>query len=213
MFTGIVELVGTITEARAVASGRRLRVRLGDVAGECAVGASLCVSGVCLTVAVVAPPFVEFDVVPETLQRSTLGTKRVGAGVNIERSLRVGDRLDGHFVQGHVDGMAVVDRIETSTGQHGVWFRPDPSLLRFVIPKGSVALDGVSLTIAEIDGDRFSVALIPTTLQRTTLSALLVGDRVNVETDILIRTLVHRQDDLAQAGSITWDRLQRAGFA
>ena len=211
MFTGIVETTGKITETRTVPGGRHLRVAVGPMACECVLGASICVSGVCLTVKATGADTAEFDVITETLDHSTLGEKGIGDLVNLERSLRVGDRLDGHFVQGHVDGKATVSRIQTSAREHVVWLQPESALLPFLIPKGSVAIDGVSLTIAAAEHGRFSVALIPTTLGRTTLTRLKVGDRCNIETDIVTRTIVHRLGSLTGA-PLTMDTLREGGF-
>ena len=213
MFTGIVERTGRIAATRATADGRRLCVDAGAMADGCKNGASVCVSGVCLTVAAVANGRIEFDVVSETLRRSTLGAKRVGDAVNLERSLAAGDRLDGHFVQGHIDGTAVVERVQTCPDDHQVWFRPVEGLRPVLIPKGAVAVDGVSLTIARVERGVFSIALIPTTRQRTTLSELRVGDMLNIESDIITRTIVHRLSALFSAGSLTLESLRPAGFA
>lgn len=213
MFTGIVEQIGTIVESRDVPGGRRLRVDVGPIAAECKLGDSLAISGVCLTVAALQSPLIDFDVIKETLDKSALGRKSAGDGVNIERSLRVGDRLDGHFVQGHVDGTARVERVVATSAEHVIHLRPDAPLRPFLIPKGSVALDGVSLTIADVDDEQFCVALIPTTLERTTLSRLSRGEIVNVETDIIVRTIVHRLEHMAEGGGLTMDSLRKAGFA
>ena len=213
MFTGIVEATGRITDARPMSGGRRLRIDVGPMAVECELGASLCVSGVCLTVAGVTGGALEFDVITETLEKSTLGSKRVNDRVNLERSLRVGDRLDGHFVQGHVDGRATVTSIKASPREYTIRLRPDASLTPSIIPKGSVAIDGVSLTVAAVDGDTFSVALIPTTLETTTLSLLTGGDVANVETDIIARTIVHRLSEMSASQGITLDALREAGLA
>ncbi len=182
--------------------GRRLRIQTGFVAEDARPGASISVSGVCLTVVERTENELSFDVIVETLNRSTLGEKRRDDPVNLERSLRVGDRLDGHFVQGHVDGTARVERVIQSSGEHVAWFRPDVSLRPYIIPKGAVAIDGVSLTIADVRCDAFSVALIPTTLERTTLAQLSVGARVNLETDIVGRTIIHRLNQLLADGSL-----------
>lgn len=213
MFTGIVETTGTISSTRATAGGRRLRVDVGSMAGELSFGASVCVGGICLTVADLSAGSLEFDVIKETLDRSALGLKRVGDRVNLERSLRADGRLDGHFVQGHVDGIGVVERVVASPREHVVWLRPDGSVFPYIIPKGSVAVDGVSLTIAEVAADAFSVALIPTTLDRTTLGSLAVGDRVNLESDIIARTVVHHLSRLPEGAGLTLDTLREAGFA
>lgn len=224
MFSGIIEQKGTVVSLGAgVAGTSRLRVHAGRLAGECSLGASVAVSGVCLTVAHRDAGHVEFDVVAETLRRTTLGGLRSGGEVNLERSLRVGDRLDGHFVQGHIDAVATVSRLSGAAGEHLVWFRGDAELMRCMIAKGSVAIDGVSLTLAAVTRDEFSVALIPTTLRLTTLGALRPGDRVNIETDILVRTILATLSRISADGRadqrpatstpITLARLQEAGFA
>ena len=213
MFTGIVEHTGTITDTRSVSGGRRLRIDVGSMATDCAQGASVCVSGVCLTVVGAAGQELDFDVIAETINKSTLGSKGVGGQVNLERSLRVGDRLDGHFVQGHVDGRAIVDRIQASARECVIWLQPEQTLVPYIVPKGSVAVDGVSLTIAAIEEGSFSVALTPTTLERTTLSLLATRDSVNIETDIITRTIIHHLAHLTVPGGLTIDALREAGFA
>lgn len=213
MFTGIIERKGEIAGVSPVPGGLCLRIDAGPIAAECPPGASVCVSGVCLTVEESSGTRLSFHVIPETLDRSTLGRKQSGDLVNLERSLRVGDRLDGHFVQGHVDGRATVARVQASAQEHVVWLEPDESLHPYLIPKGSVAIDGVSLTIAGMTGSLFSVALIPTTLERTTLSLLRRGDFVNVESDLVARAIVHRLGEMHTAGSLTFDTLREAGFA
>ncbi|MBI4718833.1 MAG: riboflavin synthase [Planctomycetes bacterium] len=211
MFTGIIEHRGAIAATEPAPGGRRLRIDVGGMAAELAPGASVAVSGVCLTVAAVAGAAAEFDVIRETLARTTLGDKRRGDGVNLERSLRVGDRLDGHFVQGHVDGVSTVQRVISSPREWVVWLDTPDDLAGCIVPKGSVALDGVSLTIAEVGSGGFSVALIPTTLARTTLARLAAGDRVNIETDVLVRAVVH---NLSRGGQgLTLSALREAGFA
>lgn len=212
MFTGIVELMGTVRDTRIVAGGRRLHIDAGLVAGKCRNGDSVCIHGVCLTVTAVIEESLAFDVITETLQRTTLGRKRVGDRVNLERSLKVGDRLDGHFVQGHVDGTAVVTEIRQSSHEYVIELHPDEHLTHYIVPKGSVAIDGVSLTIAEVRGGAFTVALIPTTLDRTTLGTLTVEDMVNIESDIIARTIVHRLAQMTEAGGLMPNVLQKAGL-
>ncbi len=213
MFTGIIESAGRITDTREVSGGRRLCVETPSWAGDGKPGDSIAVSGVCLTVAAIGGRIVEFDVIQETLDRTTLGSKRTGDRVNLERSLRAGDRLDGHFVQGHVDGTARVERVQKSPREHVVWLAPDAHLRPYIIPKGSVALDGVSLTIANVAATSFSVALIPTTLERTTFAELAAGDVLNVESDILTRTIVHHLSSMTASSGLTLESLRKAGFA
>lgn len=212
MFTGIIESTAIIIDAAPMAAGRRLRVDLGPAAAECKPGDSISISGVCLTASFIQGNIIDFDVVGETLARTTLSLRRPGDRVNVERSLRVGDRLDGHFVQGHVDGTAVVEEVDSRPGAYSIRFGLLAELIPFVFTKGSIALDGVSLTIAQAEGDTFTIALIPTTLQRTTLGELKPGDRVNVETDVLIRAVVHNLPAPAAFADVQCDSM-KAGFA
>ncbi|MFH1110313.1 MAG: riboflavin synthase [Planctomycetota bacterium] len=212
MFTGIVERMGTVRDTRVVAGGRRLLLDVGPITRECKPGDSVSVQGVCLTVATVLGESLGFDVIAETLQRTTLGRKRVGDRVNLERSLKMDDRLDGHFVQGHIDGTAAVTEVRRSSREYVIGLRPDEHLTPYLVAKGSVAIDGVSLTIADVREGDFTVALIPTTLERTTLSTLTVGDLVNIESDIIARTIVHRLAQMTEGGPLTRDALQKAGF-
>ncbi|MBI4579384.1 MAG: riboflavin synthase [Planctomycetes bacterium] len=191
MFTGIVQTMGVVQSVGRRPTGARLVVAAPELARPIADGASICVSGVCLTVVSSDESRIEFDVVPETLSRTTLGGLVPGSRVNLEASLRAGDPMDGHVVQGHVDGIARVRDIR-SGGEGQLWtFKADADIMPYVIPKGSIAIDGISLTIARVERDNaFTIALIPTTLRRTTLGSARVGGRVNVETDILARTIV-----------------------
>ncbi len=212
MFAGIVEGTGLVRGVRETPGGRRLTVDAGPLADGVAVGASVAVDGVCLTVSDLDGPRLDFDVITETLDRSTLGSLGVNGRVNLERSLRVGERIDGHFVQGHVDGVAAVSRRQASAGEWVLWFRPASQVMRYIVPKGSVAVSGVSLTVASVEAAEFSVACIPTTLARTTLGDLNVGDRVNIETDILVRTIVHALNGIGAAGGLTEAKLREHGF-
>jgi riboflavin synthase len=215
MFTGIIQLVGAVKAATATAAGRRLMIDLGPLAEGLAVGDSVAVDGACLTAANLSGAAAAFDVIGETLARTTLGGRKPADPVNLERPLRAGGALDGHMVQGHVDGVAEVRRIERAAGQCVIYLAADRSLTDEMVTKGSVAVDGVSLTLVDVADGRFSVALIPTTLERTTLGRLRAGGRVNIETDILGK-YVRRM--LAQAGlplarpPLTLERLREAGF-
>ncbi len=212
MFTGIVESVGTIAETRPVPGGRRLRIAVGPWASECRLGASVAVSGVCLTVTSTSSELLEFDVITETLDTSTLGAKRTGDRVNLERALQVGDRFDGHFVQGHVDGKATVAHVRSSAKECVIELALQHGLRPYIIPKGSVAIDGVSLTVASVRSGSFTVALIPTTLEGTTLSALSVGAEVNIESDMIARTIVHHLAGMKTGGGLTSESLREAGY-
>jgi len=192
MFTGLVQTIGVVVEASR-GSGLRLGITARDWAYQPAPGDSICVSGVCLTLAKpLGTEVMAFDVVEETLARTTLGALRTGSRVNLERALAVGDLLGGHMVQGHVDGVGLVERVQTGA-DYRLWVRPPAPLMECIVPKGSIALDGVSLTIAASDPDTglFEVALIPTTLAKTTLGQARAGDRCNLETDIMAKTVLH----------------------
>lgn len=209
MFAGIVEHVGTVRSAQPCAArdesgtaATRLEIDLGRLAEGLAPGASVAVNGVCLTVAAMRDALAAFDVIPETLRVTNLGEATPGSRVNLERSLRAGAPIDGHFVQGHVDGVARVTRIDHAGGGYEVWLEAPPPLRPYIVDKGSIALDGVSLTIARLSGTEFSVALIPTTLERTTLGARRPGARVNVESDILARIIVSRLEAMGIAGAV-----------
>jgi riboflavin synthase len=213
MFTGIVRHLGEVVRLAKSAGVTQLVVRAGALADEASHGDSVCVSGVCLTVVETNGDEIVFDVIAETLRLTHLGALGVGDRVNLERSLRVGETIDGHFVQGHVDGQATVQRIDRSDGQHEIWFEGDEGIRPFIVPKGGVAIDGVSLTIAAVRENLFSVALIPTTLSCTTMGALTPGSRVNIETDILVRTVVHHLQSMGGGSGLSMDALRAEGFA
>ncbi|MFW6154705.1 MAG: riboflavin synthase [Planctomycetota bacterium] len=213
MFTGIIQYVGRLERTTSTSAGRRLRVEAAPLAARTANGGSIAVNGACQTVAAVDGGSVEFDAVAETLRRTTLGSLTAGARVNLEAALRVGDGLDGHLVQGHVDGVGRLERIDRGGGQHVMSFTAEPGLTDAMVAKGSVAIDGVSLTLVDVDGGRFSVALIPTTLAETTLGSLRVGDAVNVETDILGKYVRRRMAPREGGAGVTLAQLRKAGFA
>jgi len=213
VFTGIIESTANIVATEPVPGGRQLRIDLGSIASQSTSGDSICISGVCLTVTKTEGNVASFDVIHETLDKTTLGQKSVGDTINFERSLRVGDRFDGHFVQGHVDGTATVDRVVSNAEEHVVWLTPQAHLCPYVIPKGSIAIDGVSLTIAAVQGGLFSVALIPTTLERTTFGMMKMGDSVNIESDIIARAIVHHLENMQGAGAISVDAINKAELA
>lgn len=216
MFTGIIRHVGRVHSVGTTAAGARLAIELGPLAQGLREGDSVAINGACLTAAAVGGERAAFDVIAETLGRTTLGSLRANSPVNLERALGVGDALDGHLVQGHVDAVAVVRRIERG-GQWRIEFQVDASVTDEMVAKGSVALDGVSLTLAGVSRGRFAVALIPTTLAETTLADLRAGDRVNVETDVLgkyVRGYLRQvAGDESSQGGLTLDKLRRAGFA
>ncbi|MCE7951796.1 MAG: riboflavin synthase [Xanthomonadales bacterium PRO7] len=189
MFTGIVQAVGRITRIEARGGDLRLFVDASALDAELAPGDSLCVSGVCLTVAAREAGSIAFDVSSETLALTTLGALREGDTVNLEPALRLSDRLGGHLVSGHVDGVGRVMAIEADARSQRWTFEVPPALSRYLAAKGSVCVDGVSLTVNEVDGDRFGVNLIPHTIEATTFSRKRVGDAANIEVDLIARYL------------------------
>jgi riboflavin synthase len=185
VFTGIVGERGTIEAISATPDGARLRLAAPATAPGCAVGDSVAIDGCCLTAVVVDDGALEFDAVAETLRRTTLGDLRAGDPVNVEAALRMGDRLGGHWVQGHVDGVGQVTAVAPDGDGVRVTFSAPAAVARYTIEKGSVCVAGVSLTVAAYDDDGFTVALIPHTRAVTTLGALEPGARVNLEADLV----------------------------
>jgi riboflavin synthase len=201
MFTGIVEELGEVIQIEPDGDSARLTVRGPLVTQDAEHGASIAVNGVCLTVTDLKDDAFTADVVKETLHRSSLGVLRPGSRVNLERSVRLADRLGGHLVQGHVDGVGAVVSREPGERWDVVTISLPEALSRYVVEKGSIAVDGTSLTVVEAGRDRFTVALIPTTLARTVLGSKQPGDPVNIEADVMAkyveRLLEARAGDLA----------------
>lgn len=186
MFTGLVADLGEVVEADDSADGVRLRVE-SRLAAELGEGDSVAVNGVCLTAVAVSPRGFAAEVMHETLRRSSLQAVAAGARVNLELPLRPSDRLGGHIVQGHVDGTGTVDEVQADGFARRVRIAAGQDVLRYVVPKGSIAVDGVSLTVASVDERSFTVSLIPETLQRTNLGTADAGQRVNLEVDVLAK--------------------------
>ena len=187
MFSGLVEHLGAVTDVQDAGPGKRIVVDAGPVAEDAEIGASIANNGCCLTVVEIDGSQLAFDAGPETLSRTNLGQFQPGTAVNLERSLKIGDRLGGHFVTGHVDAVGHLDERKDDEDWSTFWFRIPPPLSKQMAGKGSVAVDGVSLTLVDVETDRFSVALIPHTLNVTTLGRLQPGDPVNLETDLLAK--------------------------
>ena len=207
MFTGLVEELANVEAARQTASGRRieslkLAVKAPLVAKDANVGDSIAVSGCCLTIVKKERSLLHFDVGSETLSCTNFSRLEKGSAVNLERSLKLGDRLGGHLVTGHVDGVArLIKRRDEDDWSHFI-FLASPRLLKQMAAKGSITVDGVSLTLVKVEADRFSVALIPYTLAHTTLGKLDVGHSVNLETDLLAK-YVERQLESRQGSPLT----------
>lgn len=192
MFTGLVQSLAEVTGLISVGPGLRLTLAESKLAATASLGDSIAVNGCCLTVVAIEGGKLSFDAGEETLSRTTLGDVIAGDSVNVESSLRMGDSLGGHLVSGHIDTVGTVDERHDDADWSKFWFRVPAELTRQMASKGSVAVDGVSLTLVDVECDRFSVALIPHTMQVTTLGRRQVGDRVNIETDILAK-YVERQ--------------------
>ena len=198
MFTGLIEVVGTIVELKTTTSGFRIRIRT-PLASELAPGDSLAVNGVCLTVTAADNGVVHAEIGPETARVTALGSLQHEQRVNLERSMRVDSRIGGHFVQGHIDGTGVIDEIRPDGDSHWLTISFDRGLSPYLIRKGSIAVDGVSLTVAGLGGNVFDVMIIPFTWANTNLSSLRLRDRVNLECDI-IGKYVARSVELMEEG-------------
>ncbi|MEO2013489.1 MAG: riboflavin synthase [Fuerstiella sp.] len=188
MFTGLVEGQATVRVLKKELAGLRLTIapdRDCFPSADVNIGDSICVCGCCLTVVRISDDDMDFEAGDETLSRTSLSELVEGSRVNLERSLAVGARLGGHFVQGHVDGVATVDLIDRNEEWVDMWFRLPAEMTPLMVPKGSITVDGISLTLVNVESERFSVALIPHTLDITTLGQRAVGARVNIELDIL----------------------------
>jgi riboflavin synthase alpha subunit len=221
MFTGLIEARGRVRSVRRTASGRLFRIDA-PFWSELSDGDSVSVNGACLTVTRHTGGSFEAEAVQTTLAATTLGDLREGAEVNLERALRLSDRLGGHIVTGHVDGVGRVLKVDGRREGTLLSVELPPNLARFVAPRGSIALDGVSLTVADVKGQTLTVALIPETLRRTMASDYRAGDRVNVETDVLARQQARLSEtdpprgtertQEAEAQGITAEKLRRLGF-
>mgnify|MGYP006289312671 CR=1 FL=1 len=216
MFTGIIESLGTIADIRPAGSGRRLAIRAGIELSGSRIGDSIAVNGACLTAVKISGDRFEADVSGETVARSTLSEARSGDRVNLERAMRLSDRLDGHLVSGHIDGKARMHYKKDMGGSVVIGFRVSPELSRYMIPKGSVAVDGISLTINKCTQDAFEIAVIPHTAEITTIGKKNPGDWVNIETDLIgkyVEKFVKGENpDSSDPGGIDREFLAKAGF-
>ena len=209
MFTGLIEEVGAVLRR----SGADLAIMAEVVLEDLKPGDSIAIDGACLTVTAVNDRGFVVQASPETLSRTTLSRLKAGDAVNLERAMQAGARFGGHFVLGHVDGVGRVDAVQDQ-GEFAMWrFQAPPEVACYLIPKGSVAVDGISLTVVDPDKDTFGVAVIPATLRQTTLSAKRRGDRVNLEADVLAKHIHHYMKGIGGGGGVTMDFLARHGFA
>ena len=213
MFTGLIERVCTVKSAQTSAGALKLSIDLGKLAGESRIGDSIAINGTCLTVSRLTGNLATFDVSGETLAKSKIGRLTAGSKVNVELSMKIGDRFGGHIVQGHVDGVATIKAIDTHDKFADIRFEAGIELLDQMVVKGSVAVDGVSLTIAGMEGNSFSVAVIPETLKKTTLGEAKTGDVVNIEADIITKTIKKQLENiLPQGQTLTVEKLKQLGF-
>ena len=188
MFTGIIEGVGTIEKIHQNTKNRsafQMIVNLGKHSKGLKVGQSVALNGVCLSATKISKNKCNFEMIDETIKRTDLGNLMKGSKVNIERSLKVGDRMEGHFVLGHVDGVGIINKIEKKPKEVKVWFDVPKKLSKFIVKKGSIAMDGISLTVVDVTKNKASVCLIPHTMKVTNFQSKKIGDKINIETDIL----------------------------
>jgi riboflavin synthase len=213
MFTGLIEKVCEVKSVRRTGDSLRLSVDIGVLAGQSKAGDSIAVNGACLTVTAVNGTIADFDVSGETLGKSNLDKLNIGSAVNIERAMKADGRFGGHFVQGHVDGTATIEKI---TQQGEFWqmrFGAGEDLLGQMINKGSVAVDGISLTIAAMDDKGFEVAIIPETFKNTTLGKIKVGEDVNIEIDLIVKVIQKQLSNMFPAKEgLTLEKLKQLGF-
>ncbi len=213
MFTGLIEDVGVLAARIALGNAGKLEVKTNLPLGEVKVGESICVNGACLTVEEAHPRSrsLIFHTLAETLRHTNLSSKAVGRLVNLERSLRFGDRLGGHMVSGHIDTTSRLLRIEQTHDDWVITVQLPDALQPLVVPKGSIAVDGISLTVAEIDSQTFTAHIIPHTWQVTNLRAAVVGDVVNLEAD-LVGKYILRHREIGRTQDLSMAQLERAGF-
>ena len=217
MFTGLVQMLGRIARKDPAGNGVTVRIETPEPLEDVALGESIAVDGACLTVTSFEPGAFTVDASPETLARTTLGDRSIGDPVHLERALRVGDRLGGHMVLGHVDGLGSLVSTRISGDYTFLTYEAPPEVLPYLVPKGSIAVDGVSLTVNEIEGSRFSVAIIPHTSTETHLTRRAVGEHVNLEADVLAKHVARlleawRGQEPAAGGGVTRELLAEHGF-
>ena len=212
MFTGIIEGLGTIAAMRSAAEGKRIALTADFDLEGAKIGDSIAVNGACLTVVILQGRRFEADVSPETLQRTAFSRSLVGDRVNLERALRFSDRLDGHLVSGHIDGMGFLRGRQSQGNAVVVTIEAPRPLIRYIIEKGSVAVDGISLTVNRVESDRFQISIIPHTAKLTTIGFKNIGDPVNIETDLIGKYVERFLSIRSDGPSIDRDFLARNGF-
>jgi riboflavin synthase len=212
MFTGIITEVGTVRSIRRIPGGLRPWIATGKVLEDLRTGDSIALDGVCQTVVAVEEGGFEVEVLPETLKRTTLGSLRSGRRINLETAVGLNDRFGGHLITGHVDGLGTIRARRPRTGDTVLRIAASGGIMDQVVERGSVAVDGISLTVVSLLAGAFTVALIPHTLQATTLAAKRTGDRVNLETDLIVKAVQRWLDPALGEGRMTEKRLTELGF-
>jgi riboflavin synthase len=213
MFTGLIETICTVKSVRQSGGGLLLTIDLGKPVDESKIGDSIAINGVCLTIAKLDGGLASFELSSETLTKSTLGKLKPSSPVNVELALKATGRFGGHIVQGHIDGTGTIKAINKQGQFADIQFATSRELLEEMVVKGSIAVDGISLTIASMDESSFSVAIIPETLKKTTLGTAKIGDTVNIETDIIVKTIKKQLDKiLPRKQQLTVDKLKELGF-
>lgn len=220
MFTGLIEAIGTVSAIHPRNDVWRLDIEAPTISKELRMGDSVAVSGACSTVVSFDSRSFGIEIMEETRKKTKLGALSVGSHVNLERAMRLDSRLDGHIVSGHIDGLAEVLKTEIYPETRKYFFKAPPELLSGIVSKGSVAIDGISLTVIDVDEEIFSVGIIPTTISETTLSELKAGDPVNIETDVLGKYISKflesrfsgARENTEMKNSLTWDKLVKYGW-
>ncbi len=217
MFTGLIEKIGTVCGLRRSGKGMVLKVDTNGLAGDILPGDSVAVNGVCLTATAISGQTVDFDVSGETVAVSTVGALKSDDKVNIELAMRAGGRFGGHIVQGHIDGIASIKSIANNGDFYDLAVSASPQLMDLMVKKGSVSVNGISLTIASLGRDYFTVAVIPVTWRQTVLQYLRAGDKVNIEADLVVKTIKARLESMlgqssGSGGSLTIEKLRDMGF-
>lgn len=220
MFTGLIEAIGTVSAIHPRNDVWRLDIEAPTISKELRMGDSVAVSGACSTVVSFDSRSFGIEIMEETRKKTKLGALSVGSHVNLERAMRLDSRLDGHIVSGHIDGLAEVLKTEIYPETRKYFFKAPPELLSGIVSKGSVAIDGISLTVIDVDEEMFSVGIIPTTISETTLSELKAGDPVNIETDVLGKYISKflesrfsgARENTEMKNSLTWDKLVKYGW-
>ena len=212
MFTGIIQKVGEVVSLQRSSGAGRFVLKAGAWAPPVEIGESIAIEGVCLTVAEIFGKVLHFDVLEETLAKTTLGSKKSGEGINLERAVRADDFLGGHIISGHVDGLGKIARLGHAGTDRVVEVQCGTEILRGIVPKGSIAINGISLTVVEVKAHAFTAHIIPHTWENTSLRAAHTGDAVNLETDV-IGKYVARYLAVREQSKLTLDKLRAAGFA